>query len=264
MTRQDVPSLRIAEQRTEPAGQSCAAGARLRRPGGIRCSGWRNCQLAPGTTTSTPSPGRAGRRIRCAWNPPPRDGRLRIEGSRWADAVAAIAVLIGGARGGWPWAPDRPGSRYWCPAGHQYDRVLTAKMTAVCVLVACLFPGGGYDTALAGAVGLPGEQAMKRIFEIDAAAGSPRMCAPRPPTGPAPRSAATTTARTPWQTRSGGTLSEATPRRRGPEALSSRRKAPGDAFRARPGDRPPGLDGQLGEPHQLAGGREPAGHRLAP
>ena len=32
------------------------------------------------------------------------------------------------------------------PAGHKYDRVLTAKMTVVCVLVACLFPGAGYDT----------------------------------------------------------------------------------------------------------------------
>ena len=31
------------------------------------------------------------------------------------------------------------------PSGHKYDRVLTAKMTAVCVLVACLFPGAGYD-----------------------------------------------------------------------------------------------------------------------
>ena len=29
------------------------------------------------------------------------------------------------------------------PAGHRYDRTLTAKMTVVCVLVACLFPGAG-------------------------------------------------------------------------------------------------------------------------
>jgi hypothetical protein len=78
------------------------------------------------------------------------------------------------------------------PSGHKYDRVLTAKMTTVCVLVACLFPGAGYDAALATAFGLPGlrrppgaevpsgsafsqarkllgEQAMKRIFELDAA-----------------------------------------------------------------------------------------------
>jgi len=77
------------------------------------------------------------------------------------------------------------------PAGHRYDRVLTAKMTVVCVLVACLFPGAGYDTVLATAFGLPGlrlkpgtgtptgsafsgarkllgEQAMKKIFELDA------------------------------------------------------------------------------------------------
>src|SRR5712692_8423434 len=32
--------------------------------------------------------------------------------------------------------------------GHAYDRTLTAKVTAVCVLVACLFPGQGYDQVL--------------------------------------------------------------------------------------------------------------------
>src|SRR5436309_11561634 len=79
------------------------------------------------------------------------------------------------------------------PARHKYDRVLTARMTAICVLVACLFPGAGYDTVLATAFGLPGphlrpgtevptgaafsqarrllgEQVMKKIFELDAAA----------------------------------------------------------------------------------------------
>ena len=78
------------------------------------------------------------------------------------------------------------------PPGHKYDRVLTAKMTVICVLVACLFPGAGYDTVLATAFGLPGlrlrpgagipsgsafsqarkllgEQVMKRVFELDAA-----------------------------------------------------------------------------------------------
>ena len=78
------------------------------------------------------------------------------------------------------------------PSGHRYDRVLDAKMTVICVLVACLFPGAGYDQVLATAFGLPGlrfkpgtdvpagaafsqarmrlgEQAMKRAFELDAA-----------------------------------------------------------------------------------------------
>ena len=78
------------------------------------------------------------------------------------------------------------------PTGHKYERVLDAKMTVICVLVACLFPGAGYDSVLATAFGLPGlklkpgagtptgpafsqarkllgEQAMKRIFELDAA-----------------------------------------------------------------------------------------------
>ena len=78
------------------------------------------------------------------------------------------------------------------PAGHKYDRVLTAKMTVICVLVACLFPGAGYDSVLATAFRLPGlkrlpgaeipsgsafsqarkllgEQVMKRVFELDAA-----------------------------------------------------------------------------------------------
>jgi hypothetical protein len=78
------------------------------------------------------------------------------------------------------------------PSGHKYDRVLTAKMTVICVLVACLFPGAGYDAVLATAFGLPGlkplpgaqvptgpafsqarkllgEQVMQRLFELDAA-----------------------------------------------------------------------------------------------
>ena len=78
------------------------------------------------------------------------------------------------------------------PTAHRYDRVLTAKMTVICVLVACLFPGAGYDAVLATAFGLPGlkrkpgagiptgpafsqarkllgEQAMKKVFELDAA-----------------------------------------------------------------------------------------------
>jgi Transposase DDE domain/Insertion element 4 transposase N-terminal len=78
------------------------------------------------------------------------------------------------------------------PSGHKHDRVLTAKMTVACVLVACLFPGAGYDSVLATAFGLPGlwrppgaevpsgsafsqarrllgEQVMKRVFELDAA-----------------------------------------------------------------------------------------------
>jgi len=78
------------------------------------------------------------------------------------------------------------------PPGHKYDRLLTAKMTVICVLVACLFPGAGYDTVLATAFGLPGlrlrpgaeipsgsafsqarkllgDQVMQRLFELDAA-----------------------------------------------------------------------------------------------
>ena len=78
------------------------------------------------------------------------------------------------------------------PSGHRYDRALNAKMTVICVLVACLFPGSGYDSVLATAFGLPGlrrppgagvptgaafsqarkllgEQVMKRLFELDAA-----------------------------------------------------------------------------------------------
>ncbi len=78
------------------------------------------------------------------------------------------------------------------PHGHAYDRTLTGKVTVICVLVACLFPGAGYDTALAAAFGLPGlnlkpstdvptgpafskartllgEHVMRRLFELDAA-----------------------------------------------------------------------------------------------
>ena len=78
------------------------------------------------------------------------------------------------------------------PHRHAYDRALTGKMTVICVLVGCMFPGAGYDTALATAFGLPrlnlkpgtdvptgpafskartllGEQVMRRLFELDAA-----------------------------------------------------------------------------------------------
>ena len=78
------------------------------------------------------------------------------------------------------------------PHRHAYDRTLTGKMTVICVLVGCMFPGAGYDTALATAFGLPGlhlkpgtdvptgpafskartllgEQVMRRLFELDAA-----------------------------------------------------------------------------------------------
>jgi Insertion element 4 transposase N-terminal len=80
------------------------------------------------------------------------------------------------------------------PHRHAYDRTLTGKMTVTCVLVACLFPGAGYDTALAAAFGLPGlhlrpgtgvpsgpafskartllgEHVMRRLSELDAARG---------------------------------------------------------------------------------------------
>ena len=72
------------------------------------------------------------------------------------------------------------------------------QLTAVCVLVACLFPRDGYDAVLARAFGLPGlrfrpgtavppgsafsqarkllgEQAMRRIFELDADRGDAEL-----------------------------------------------------------------------------------------
>jgi Insertion element 4 transposase N-terminal/Transposase DDE domain len=78
------------------------------------------------------------------------------------------------------------------PHGHQLDRALNAKMTVICLIVGCLFPGDGYDQVLAAAFGLPGlrvkpgtpvptgpalskarallgEQVMRRLFELDAA-----------------------------------------------------------------------------------------------
>jgi hypothetical protein len=42
------------------------------------------------------------------------------------------------------------------PGRRRYDPALDAKMTLVCVLVACLFPKEGYDQVLASAFGLPG------------------------------------------------------------------------------------------------------------
>jgi hypothetical protein len=76
------------------------------------------------------------------------------------------------------------------PGSGRYESALNAKMTLVCVLVGCLFPGEGYDQVLARAFGIPGlrfwpgpvptasalsqarerlgEHALRRLFEIDA------------------------------------------------------------------------------------------------
>lgn len=61
--------------------------------------------------------------------------------------------------------PLRPVSRLarvcgrtgWASAArHRYDRVLTATMTVICLPIALLYPGDGYDAVLAEASGLPG------------------------------------------------------------------------------------------------------------
>jgi DDE family transposase/transposase IS4-like protein len=83
------------------------------------------------------------------------------------------------------------------PTRHRYHRALDAKMTVICVLVACLFPGEGYDAVLARAFGLPGlrfrpggvpagsafsqarkllgDLAVRKIFELDAARGDAEL-----------------------------------------------------------------------------------------
>ena len=83
------------------------------------------------------------------------------------------------------------------PGARRYDSALNAKMTLVCVLVGCLFPGEGYDRVLARAFGLPGlrfrpgrvptasalsqarerlgEHAVRRLFEIDAGTGDAEL-----------------------------------------------------------------------------------------
>jgi len=76
--------------------------------------------------------------------------------------------------------------------GHKLDRVLTAEVTAMCVITGALFPGQGYDLILARTFKMPGlpvrpgavtpsgpalskarallgEQVIRRVFEIDAA-----------------------------------------------------------------------------------------------
>jgi hypothetical protein len=76
--------------------------------------------------------------------------------------------------------------------GHKLNRALTAEVTAMCVLVGALFPDQGYDMILARTFAMPGlpvkpgtvtpsgpalskarvllgEQAIRRIFQIDAA-----------------------------------------------------------------------------------------------
>src|SRR6266436_8226019 len=82
--------------------------------------------------------------------------------------------------------------------GHKLDRTLTAEVTAMCVIVASLFPDQGYDLVLARTFAMPGlpvkpgtvtpsgpalskarvllgEQVMRRIFEIDAARGDAEL-----------------------------------------------------------------------------------------
>src|SRR5712691_1919911 len=89
-----------------------------------------------------------------------------------APGAAATAARIASGPGFWTdWLaePDRQGlleellaedviarALREAPPGHKYDQVLTARMTVICVLVACLFPGAGYDAVLATASGLPG------------------------------------------------------------------------------------------------------------
>jgi hypothetical protein len=76
--------------------------------------------------------------------------------------------------------------------GHRLDRALTAEVTALCVITGALFPDQGYDMILAKVLGmpglpvkpgtvtpsgpalsraraLPGEQVMRKAFELDAA-----------------------------------------------------------------------------------------------
>ena len=75
------------------------------------------------------------------------------------DADAELAARVASGPGfwtGWPGELDRHGlleellaedviarALREAPTAHRYDRVLTAKMTVICVLVACLFPGAG-------------------------------------------------------------------------------------------------------------------------
>jgi hypothetical protein len=83
------------------------------------------------------------------------------------------------------------------PGACKYESALNAKMTLVCVLVGCLFPGEGYDQVLARAFGIPGlrfwpwpvptgsalsqarerlgEHALRRLFEIGAETGDAEL-----------------------------------------------------------------------------------------
>lgn len=63
------------------------------------------------------------------------------------------------------------------PHGHACDRTLTGKMTVTCVLVACLFPGAGYDTVRVPADGarpLLRSGRVLRTFVSQQAAITPR------------------------------------------------------------------------------------------
>ncbi len=89
--------------------------------------GWRNLavQAMPPVAYTLASETRAAKvpAGAQAHPPPPRDGRLRIQGLRWAVAVAAIAVVIAGADCGvWVGLPRVPGeSLLW-----RYDEIRCA------------------------------------------------------------------------------------------------------------------------------------------
>ena len=128
----------------------------------------------------------------------PDDLAARVaSGARLLDGMAGRAGPAGAAGKAAGRGRDRAGAAGSADRA-RYDRVLTAKMTVVCVLVACLFPGDGYDAVLARAFGLPGlrfkpgaevpacsafsqarkllgEQAMRRVFELDAARGDAEL-----------------------------------------------------------------------------------------
>jgi hypothetical protein len=83
------------------------------------------------------------------------------------------------------------------PGSGRYDSALNSKMTLVCMLAGCLFPGEGYDRVLARAFAIPGlrfwpwpvpaasalsqarerlgEHAVRRLFGIGAEAGEAEL-----------------------------------------------------------------------------------------
>jgi len=103
------------------------------------------CQVLPWSSRMRPLGRAAGRRFRGCGGGRPDRVRARV-----LDGLAGGTGPAGPAGRSCLAADVIARALREAPPGHKYDRVLTAKMTVICVLVACLFPGAARHGARDG------------------------------------------------------------------------------------------------------------------